>query len=109
MTTLDPKDGYAVLINTFRVAPERAEDDPLGAGDRRDNAVPTGICVGQPASERRPDAHRELRPMAQPGGFRGHAQGPCRTRPLIAAGKIATSFDPVIFELRYSDLAAATR
>lgn len=26
MTRLDPRDGYAVLINTFRVAPERAEE-----------------------------------------------------------------------------------
>jgi hypothetical protein len=55
MARLDPKDGYAVLINTFRVAPERA------------------------------GAH------------------------IVEAGKVATSFDPVIFELRYSDSAEARR
>ena len=33
MTTLDPNDGYVILINTFKVEPDRAEE-LLGARSR---------------------------------------------------------------------------
>ena len=105
MTTLDPKDGYAVLINTFRVAPERA-DQLLALLERATKETmrfrPGFISANLHVSADRTRvvnyvqwrSRIDFETMLQDSQARVHIQ---------EATKIATSVDPVIYELRYSN------
>jgi quinol monooxygenase YgiN len=111
MTTLDPKDGYAVLINTFRVAPERAEA-LMTLLERATEEIMRFQPGFVSANLHLSDDRTRIVNYAQwrsPADFEAMLQDPAARVHIIAAGKIATSFDPVIFALRYSDLAEATR
>jgi quinol monooxygenase YgiN len=68
MTTLDPNDGYVVLINTFKVEPDRAEE-LLGALSRATEhgmRQRPGFVSANLAHEPRPPPCRQLRAMAEP-------------------------------------------
>ena len=108
MTTLDPNDGYVVLINTFKVEPDRAEE-LLGALSRatehgmrqRPGFVSANLHISQ---DRRHVANyaqwrcqADLDAMMADPASRVHMQ---------EAAAIATSFDPIYYALRESHAAA---
>jgi quinol monooxygenase YgiN len=108
MTTLDPNDGYVVLINTFKVEPDRAEE-LLGALSRateqemrqRPGFISANLHMSQDRrhvanyAQWRSQAHLNAM-MADPAA-RAHMQ---------EAAAIATSFDPIYYALRESHAAA---
>jgi hypothetical protein len=101
MTTLDPKDGYAVLINTFRVAPERA-DQLLALLERATKETmcfrPGFVSANLHVSTDRTRvvnyvqwrSRIDFEKMLQDARARVHIQD---------ATDIATSVDPIIYEL----------
>ena len=107
MATLDPKDGYAVLINTFHVAPERA-DQLLALLERatketmrsRPGFVSANLHVS--TDRTRVVNYAQWRSRID---FETMLQDPQARIHIQEATEIATSVDPVICELRYSDQA----
>jgi quinol monooxygenase YgiN len=107
MARLDPRDDYAVLINTFRVAPERAEE-LMALLERateetirfQPGFVSANLHVS--ADQTRIVNYAQWRSRAD---FEAMLQNPAARAHIAEVGKIATSFDPVIFNLRYSDQA----
>ncbi len=111
MTKLDPRDGYAVLINTFRVAPERAEElmALLERATQETMRFQPGFVSANlhlSADRRRIVNYAQWRSRAD---FDAMLRDPAARAHIAEAGKVANSFDPAIFELRHSDLAEATR
>ena len=104
MTTLNPADGYVVLINTFTVDPDKTEDllDELTQATenvmrQRAGFVSANLHVSH---DRRHVANyaqwrtqHELDAMMADPAIQNH---------LRKAGGIATSFDPIYYELRES-------
>ena len=109
MTTLDPNDGYVILINTFMVEPDRAEE-LLGAlshatehGMRqRTGFVSANLHMSQDrrhvANYAQWRSQADLDAMMSDPAARVHMQ-------KVAA--IATSFDPIYYALRESHTTAA--
>jgi quinol monooxygenase YgiN len=111
MARLDPKDGYAVLINTFRVAPERAEElmTLLQRATEETIRFQPGFVSANlhlSADRTRIVNYAQWRSQAD---FEAMLENPTARPHIAEAGRVATSFDPVIFELRYSDMAEAAR
>ncbi len=107
MTRLDPRDGYAVLINTFHVAPERAEELMTllqRATEETFRGRPGFVSANLHMSDDRTRIvnYAQWRSRAD---FKAIFQDPAARAHIAEAGKVAESFDPVIFELRYSDQA----
>lgn len=111
MARLEPSDGNAALINTFRVAPQRAEELITlleGAAQEtirlRPGYVPANLHLST-----------DRTPIVDSAQWRSRAAFEAMLRDLAARGhiaearKVATSSDPVIFELRYGNSAGATR
>jgi quinol monooxygenase YgiN len=108
MTTLDPTDGYVVLINTFKVEPDRAEE-LLGALSRATEHVmrqrPGFVSANLHMSQDR----RHLVNFAQ---WRSQADldammsDPAARVHMREAAAIATSFDPIYYAFRESHAAA---
>jgi hypothetical protein len=105
MTTLDPKDGYAVLINTFHAAPERA--DQLLALLERATEETMRFRTGFVSANLHMSADRtRVVNYAQWHSridFETTLQDPQARVHIQEATEMATSIDPVIYELRYSD------
>ena len=107
MTTLDPADGYVVLINTFTVDPDKAEDllAELSLATetgmrRRPGFVSANLHI---SSDRRHVANyaqwrtqEDLDAMMADLAAQDH---------MRKAADIATSFDPIYYELRESTAA----
>jgi len=111
MTRLDPSDGYAVLINTFRVAPERAEELMTllqRATEETIRLQPGFVSANLHLSEDRTRIvnYAQWRSRAD---FEAMLANPAARGHIGECAKVAASFDPVIFELRSSDLAEAVR
>jgi heme-degrading monooxygenase HmoA len=113
MTRLDTRDGYAVLINTLRVAPERAEElmTLLERATEETFRFQRGFVSANlhlSADRKRIVNYAQWRSLAdyqavlRDPAARAHAH-------IAEVGNVAISFDPVIFELRYSDQAGATQ
>ena len=107
MTTLDPDSHYLVLINTFTVEPDRAEDLLAALSSATENGMrqrPGFVSANLHVS----DDGRHVTNYAQ---WRSRedldammADPAARTHMQEAAG-IATSFDPVYYELRETHAA----
>jgi hypothetical protein len=109
MARLDPKDGDAVLINTSH-APERAEE--LMTVPERTTRQTIRFQPGYVSANRHPSTDRT--PIVNGARWRSRVDFEAMLRdpaaaPSGEAAKVATSFDPVIFELGYSDSAEAAR
>jgi quinol monooxygenase YgiN len=108
---LDPSDGYAALINTFHAAPERADEliillegAPQETIRLRPGYVPANLHL---STDRTPIVNSaQWRSRA---AFEAMLRDPAARAHIAEAGKVATSFDPMIFELRYGDSAGAIR
>jgi quinol monooxygenase YgiN len=108
MTTLDPNVGYVILINTFKVEPDRAEE-LLGVLSRatehgmrhRPGFVSANLHVSQDrrhvANYAQWRSQADLDAMMSDPAARVHMQ---------QAAAIATSFDPIYYALRVSHAAA---
>ncbi len=108
MTNLDPAAGYVILINTFTVDPERADDllDVLsrateGAMARQSGFVSANLHISQ-----------DKRHIANYAQWRSQADidvmmaNPAAREHMGEAARIATSFKPIYYELRESHAAA---
>jgi quinol monooxygenase YgiN len=108
MATLDPKDEYAVLINTFRVAvPDRAEEllALLAAATRETMRFRPGFISANlhlSLDRKRVVNYAQWQSRAD---FEAMLQQPDARVHMKKAADIAASFDPVLYELRYSDNA----
>jgi quinol monooxygenase YgiN len=107
MAMLDPNDRYAILINTFQVAPERAEE--LLSLLQRATEETIGSHAGfVSANLHMSDDRTRIVNYAQ---WRSKAdleamwQDPQARVHMEEAARIATSYDPVLYELRFSDQA----
>ena len=103
MTTLDPNDHYMVLINTFTVSPERADEllEELQRGTenamgRRPGFVSANLHVS--------DDRKHVTNYAQ-WRSRADYNAVFKDEPTVEhmnrAADIAESFDPIIYELRF--------
>ncbi len=110
MARLDPKDRYAVLINTFP-APERAEElmTLLERAARQTIRFQVGYVSANMHSEHRPDSIVNCARRRSRADFEAMLRDPAARARSGEAAKVATSCDPVIFELGYSDSAEAAR
>jgi quinol monooxygenase YgiN len=104
MVNLNPTDGYAVLINTFQVAPERAEEllAILHEAAATMRTMPGFVSANLHLSE---DSSRIVNYVqwANKAYFESMLQDQ-KTQPhMKAAADIAKSYDPVIYSLRLSD------
>ena len=109
MVTLDPKDGYYVLINTFTVDPDRAEElmevlseATVNEMSKQPGFVSANLHISADRkyisnySQWRTKAHNEA--MMKDPKAREH---------MVKAAEIATSFEPLYYELRESHETAA--
>jgi quinol monooxygenase YgiN len=108
MAILDPKSKYAVLINTFEVAPEKADelvdllkDATKQVMSRIDGFVSANLHVS--TDKKRVVNYAQWRDKA---AFDAMQKNPEAGKHMAAAAKLATSFDPVFYDLRYSESAA---
>ena len=102
MTTLNPDDGYMVLINTFTVEPEKADEllaDLI-------HATETMVCR-QPgfvsATLHLSDDRRHVANYAQwqtRADYDAFISDPKTREHLKTSAGIATSFDPIVYQLR---------
>jgi quinol monooxygenase YgiN len=107
MATLDPKNRFAVLINTFQVAPEKAEELLAileQATDETMRSQPGFVSANLHISDDRTRIvnYAQWRTRAD---FEAMLKDPTARIHMRQAAEIATSFDPVIYELRYSRTA----
>lgn len=102
MTTLNPDDGYMVLINTFTVEPEHAETllaELAHATEARIRKQPGFISANLHISADRKYVanYAQWRTRANYDAF---INDPETREHLKKSAGIATSFDPIIYELR---------
>ncbi len=108
MTNLDPAAGYVVLINTFTVDPERAEE-LLNLLYRATEEVMSRQLGFVSANLHISPDKRHVANYAQ---WRSHADievmmaNPAAREHMGEAARIATSFEPIYYELRESHAAA---
>lgn len=104
MTTLDPTDGYVVLINTFSVDPDRAEEllaELTTATEQGMRHRPGFVSANLHLShDRRHVAnYAQWRTQADLDAMMSDTDAQAHMR---EAANIATAFDPVYYELRAS-------
>ncbi len=109
MATLDPESGYMVLINTFRVAPERAdallallEQATAETMRHRPGYVSANLHVSDDRT--RVVNYAQWRSRAD---FEAMLADDVARVHMREAAAIAESYDPVICDLRYSDTGEA--
>ena len=107
MTTLDPDAGYVVLINTFEVEPDRAEEllaelskATLDGMSRRPGFVSANLHISK---DRRFVAnYAQWRSQEDLDAMMADPQAMSH---MADAAGIATSFNPIYYELRESHTA----
>lgn len=104
MTTLDPEDGYAVLINTFRVQPERADalvDVLSRATSEQMRHMPGFISANIHVSLDRTRVvnYAQWRDEAS---FEAMLQDSAAREHMSVAANLADSFEPVLYALKVS-------
>jgi quinol monooxygenase YgiN len=108
MTKLDPNEGYVVLINTFEVEPDRAEE-LLGALSR---ATEHGMRQRSGFVSANLHMSQDRRHVANYVQWQSQADldammaDPAALVHMQAVAAIATSFDPIYYALRESHAAA---
>lgn len=109
MTTLDPDAGYVVLINTFTVEPDRA-DELLAALSR---ATEHGMRQRHGFVSANLHVSRDRRRVANYAQWRSQSaldammSDPSAREHMKEAAAIAVTFDPIYYELRESHAADA--
>lgn len=110
MTKLDPNDRYVVLINTFTVEPERAEELFAALSSATEHGMrqrPGFVSANLHVSQDR----RHIANYAQ---WRSQADldsmmsDPAARAHMKEAASIAMSFDPIYYSLRESHEAATS-
>lgn len=102
MTTLDPAAGYVVLINTFTVEPSRSEELLIALSQ----ATATGMCQRPGFVSANLHVSHDKRHVTNYAQWRSQEdldsmmKDPAARDHMHAAAEIATSFDPVYYELR---------
>lgn len=102
MTTLNPDDAYMVLINTFTVEPEKADTllaELTHATETRIRVQPGFVSANLHISDDRKHVanYAQWRTRADYDAF---INDPETREHLKASAAIATSFEPIIYELR---------
>ena len=101
MTTLNPDDAYMVLINTFTVEPEKAEAllAELIEATTQIRKRPGFVSANLHISEDRTHVanYAQWRTRAEYDAF---INDPETREHLKTSASLATSFDPIIYELR---------
>ena len=102
MTTLDPTDGYVTLINTFTVAPSRAEElvELLSrATEETMRHLPGFVSANLHVSLDRKRVANYAQWLSR-ADFEAMLQNPTAQPHMQKAAEIAESFDPIMYELR---------
>ena len=104
MTTLDPSDNYAILINTFQVTPENADKlvdilhEASATMRELDGFVSANLHVS--TDKKRVVNYVQWRTYAN---FEAMRKNPAAQPHMKAAADIAESYDPTFYTLRYAD------
>ena len=107
MTTLEPADGYVVLINTFTVDPARAEELLQVLSEATENGMRR--CPGFISANLH--VSRDGRHVANYAQWRSQADidammaTPEPRVHMRKAAEIATSFEPIYYDLKESHTA----
>ena len=102
MTTLNPSDGYYILINTFEVRPENADKladllhEASGPISRMQGFVSANLHVS--ADKKRVVNYAQWRTRAD---FEAFQKNPDAQPHMRQAADLAESYDPVFYDLRY--------
>ena len=102
MTTLDPNDGYFVLINTFEVNPENIDElvhflhEASGPISKLQGFVSANLHVS--TDKRRVVNYAQWRSRAD---FDAMQKNPDVQPHMKKAAGLAKSYDPVFYDLRY--------
>ena len=109
MTTLDPKDGFVTLINTFQVKPERADElaELLHHASEVMSALPGFVSANLHVSEDKTRVvnYAQWRSKAD---LEGMYQNPEAKPHMKSAADLAEFYDPVLYTLCFSDSASGT-
>ena len=107
MTTIDPTDGYLVLINTFSVDPSKAEDllkilsEATEHGMRqRPGFISANLHIS--TDKRHVANYAQWRSQADVDAM---MNDPAARDHMGRAAELAVSFDPIYYELRESHTA----
>ena len=102
MTTLDPSDGYLILINTFEVSPENADKlvdvlhEASGPIGKMQGFISANLHVS--ADKTRVVNYAQWRSRADLDAF---LKNPDAQPHMKEAADFAESYDPVFYDLRY--------
>lgn len=108
MTILDPSSGHVVLINSFTVEPERAEELLAALSE----ATETGMRQRPGFVSANFHMSQDRRRVANYAQWRSQADldvmmsDPAARQHMQQIASLALSFDPVLYELRASHQAA---
>ena len=103
MTTLNPEDGYAVLINTFMVQPEKAEallqvlEDATATMKRMPGFVSANLHLAQ--DRKRVVNYVQWRSEAD---FKAMLQNKDAQPHMKAAAGLVESYEPLLYTLTFS-------
>jgi quinol monooxygenase YgiN len=103
MTTLDSKDHYATLINTFSVEPERADQllEVLSrATEETMRHLPGFVSANLHVSLDRKHVANYAQWKSR-ADFEAMLKNPLAKGHMTEAAAIATSFTPILYELRH--------
>lgn len=104
MTTLDPNDGYVVLINTFSVEPDKAETlfaELLEATEKGMKPRPGFVSANLHVSSDSKHVTNYAQWRSQED-IAAMMADPTAQAHMKRAADIATSFEPIYYELRDS-------
>lgn len=102
MTTLDPKDGYYILINTFEVSPKNADQlakvlhEASGPISQMQGFISANLHVS--ADRKRVVNYAQWRTRAD---FEAFQKNPDAQPHMKQAADLAESYEPVLYDLRY--------
>ena len=103
MTTLDPKDGYATLINTFEVDPENADKmvELLQEATATIGNMPGFVSANLHVSTDRTRVVNYVQWRTHED-FQAMLKNPEAQPHMKEAAALAKSYDPVFYTLRYA-------
>ena len=104
MTTIKPSDEYAILINTSKVTPNKAEEliDILHESSNTMRHIEGFVSANLHLSEDQTRVVNYVQWKSK-ADFQAMLQNAEAQPHMRAAANVAESYDPVIYSLRYSD------
>lgn len=102
MTTLDPNDGYCVLINTFMVSPDKADKlaDVLHEASEPIGKMPGFISANLHISSDKTRVVNYARWRSRED-MQAMLKHPDAQPHMKEAADLADSFEPILYDLRY--------